>query len=367
MDQLYIYNMVSMAQFSADMTAGNSTSAEKTEASEFDKLFDQITNEQEPESKPMEKAEKPQDKDTAADEAEVTDAKTTEEEQETNDALMQEYAMTQIVVPEARPVEMVEAAADDVQAAVPVMESAQVQPMQQTATEAEAPVLNAEGQQTAEALVQPATADSGAGQTTLNAGAQEGKATETGIEVKVKNTDTSEVEGEETQLFKDVEAAPIKVAEAPTETKGAREVVETKSVETQVETKLTSAIENGETTVEIRLEPENLGTVNVEITRSSDGTISVLLNAESGHTQALLKECSRSLEALLSNNGQQNVEVTVPREEAPQQGESRYGDLPDGREEGRNGRQQERRQEQPSGEDFMHQLRLGLIPLEEVS
>ena len=107
-----------------------------------------------------------------------------------------------------------------------------------------------------------------------------------------------------------------------------------------------------------------MGRIRVEMRWSDEGALHVILHAESAHTQSLLEKDMASLQTLLGRETQQEVKVELPREqEAPRQS------FDDGRQ---NGGQQHHQQEQRqssrhSGQDFLHQLRLGLIPAEEVS
>lgn len=167
--------------------------------------------------------------------------------------------------------------------------------------------------------------------------------------------ETPEFQGAETEapVFEDVKAVPVKVGEAP-KSAGSGE-----PVEKQLGSKLAEALKNGETRVEIQLTPENLGKVTVEMTWSKDGGLVVQLHAENRETQNLLSKNTAGLEQLLGREAQQEVRVEVPRQE-----ESQRQDLYEQQQEHHRRQQQERRRKQESGEDFLQQLRLGLIPLD---
>lgn len=157
-------------------------------------------------------------------------------------------------------------------------------------------------------------------------------------------------------LFRDVEAAPIKVGEAyqPEETQQA-------DVSQQIAGPLNQALAQGQSKVEIHLNPEYLGSVKVEITQSAEGILRVALTAESSETRGLLEKHAANLQSLLGRE-QQTVEVEVQRQENGQQPQ----DNP--YEEGHNGqnRQQPRQRQQQKGDsqDFLQKLRLGLTPVE---
>ena len=182
---------------------------------------------------------------------------------------------------------------------------------------------------------------------TGRAGAQETEASDT--------EEAPELQGAETEapVFEDVKAVPVKVGEAP-------KAAETEEpMENQIAPRLTEALRNGETRVELQLTPENLGKVTVEMTWSKDGGLVVQLHAENRETQNLLSKNTTGLEQLLGREAQQEVRVEVPRQE-----ESQRQDLYEQQQEQHRRQQQEQRRKQESGEDFLQQLRLGLIPLD---
>ncbi len=159
----------------------------------------------------------------------------------------------------------------------------------------------------------------------------------------------------ETPVFQEVRDIPVKVGEAPV-MEETREV----PVEDQIGPRLTEALNAGDTRVEIQLAPESLGKVTVEVTLREDGTLHVALHAENSQTRGLLERSADSLMAMLGRDARQEVQVEVPRQQESQQ-QNFYNDQ-QGREHQERGQQQERRQERQGGEDFLHQLRLGLIP-----
>lgn len=177
----------------------------------------------------------------------------------------------------------------------------------------------------------------------------------------VDNAETDEA-GEmvasETPLFKEVETAPIKVAEAPAQ-------AEAPEVEKQVSDKLIQVLESGENRVEIQLNPEALGKVTIELTQNGDGTMSILLNAENAETRGMLERHITTLQETLMDRGQQSVQITVQRGEETQHQSYQQQDLRDG-DGGQQGRQQQREQKNDS-DDFLQQLRLGLVGRDETN
>lgn len=120
--------------------------------------------------------------------------------------------------------------------------------------------------------------------------------------------------------------------------------------------------------VEIQLTPANLGRVAVEMTRTGDGALQVVLHVETEQARSLLTEHAKSLGLMLqgSNSGEVRVEVTRPQQgEQPwQQPDQNGGQRQDGQ--GQEGRQQNNRQQRQSTEDFLHQLRIGLFQVQQV-
>jgi hypothetical protein len=97
------------------------------------------------------------------------------------------------------------------------------------------------------------------------------------------------------------------------------------------------------------------------MTLDETGALRIALHAEDSLTRALLRQDAVNLQNVIARNTQQDVQVDVPRQE-----ESQQQNFYDGRQ--GNGQQQERNQnqnqnQQTSDQDFLDQLRLGLIPL----
>ena len=156
-------------------------------------------------------------------------------------------------------------------------------------------------------------------------------------------------------LFHDVKAVPVKVGEVYDAPR-----TEEPSVARQVDAGVALALEKGESTVRIQLTPANLGSVTVEISRSAEGIIRVALNAHSGETRNLLERHAGELQGLLSSRTQQSVEVSVQRQQESQQNQNHNYDGHNGH--AQDGEHRQRRQQEQSGsQDFIQQLRLGLV------
>lgn len=159
-------------------------------------------------------------------------------------------------------------------------------------------------------------------------------------------------------VFRDVKAAPIKVGEAqqPEQSQKA-------DINQQIAGPLNQALAQGQTKVEIHLNPEYLGSVKVEIFQSAEGILRVALTAESSETRGLLEKHAANLQSLLSGREQQTVEVEVQRQQ-PQEGQNQNHLNEDGRNGQNQQQRRQQRQEDGDGQDFLQKLRLGLTPVE---
>lgn len=153
-------------------------------------------------------------------------------------------------------------------------------------------------------------------------------------------------------LFEDAETMPQRVGDAP--------VVDTESgdLEAKLATNLNEALSKGSQRVEIRLTPENLGRVVIEMQRNPEGVLQVVLHTENSQAAKLLSEHSGALGLMLQNTQHTEVRVEVQQSEQNQNSQQQ----PD--QNGGQGReqQQQQRRQQADPERFLQQLRLGLLP-----
>ena len=160
------------------------------------------------------------------------------------------------------------------------------------------------------------------------------------------------------RIFHDVEAAPVKVGE----TESPRPVDEA-DVVSQVDTQIAQAMQSGSSTVTVKLNPEHLGEVTVQISMRDSGILAIAISARSDDTRALLERHAVHLQELVGSRVREPVEVSIQRGQENQQSQNQQRSY-----DGHNGHaqedQQERRQQRghTSSQDFMQQLRLGLIP-----
>ncbi len=157
------------------------------------------------------------------------------------------------------------------------------------------------------------------------------------------------------RLFSNVEAAPVKVADAP--------VVDTAApqMEADLSKLVADAANAGKESITIRLAPETLGEIELRLTRGADGALQVVMTTTSERTQALLEKHAAGLQTLLGANTRGEVEIEVTtRQEAQQHSFERDAQHHGGQEQ----KHQQHQQQKRSGEDFLQQLRLGLLSLD---
>lgn len=155
-------------------------------------------------------------------------------------------------------------------------------------------------------------------------------------------------------LFQQMEHTPVKVGETPVAN------AEAPHFEEALAKPIQKALGEGAQTVEIKLAPAHLGSVTVSLTQNQDGTLQVVLLTMTDKTARLLSEHSGGLMQLLRAGPHSSVQIEIQQsDQGQQQGQENRQN------QGQRDPQQERRQqEQQHGSDnFLQQLRLGLLPL----
>lgn len=154
-------------------------------------------------------------------------------------------------------------------------------------------------------------------------------------------------------LFREVQTVPVKVGETP--------VADTQSPEldAQLAKTVNAALKNGDKQVKIQLAPENLGTLTIDLTRTKDGALQVVLHTTTEKAADLLGRHAESLSAMLQSSAQGTVQVEVQRQEQTQQ----YQQFQQ-QSQHQQQRQEQRHERRRNGEDFLQQLRLGLVTLD---
>lgn len=170
---------------------------------------------------------------------------------------------------------------------------------------------------------------------------------------------TSAQTAPEQTLFRQMESAPIKVGDAP--------VVDTQSpdMEAQLAKQVDTLLAKGGDRVELQLNPVNLGSVTLTLTRSQDGSLHVSLSAGNEKALSLLEKHASGLESALLGTNRAPVQVEVQRSQDSQQSQHQQETYD---REGHGQREQQQRQNQrESSQDFLQQLRLGLFSTEEAA
>ena len=170
---------------------------------------------------------------------------------------------------------------------------------------------------------------------------------------------TGEAAAAEQPVFRETQSVPVKVGER-------YEVVDTQQPEMddQMADVIRTAVQTGQERIAIRLNPQNLGSLVIEMTRDTAGVLQVVLHAATPKGVGLLNQHLNNLHTALQSYGHEEVHVEVQRGEESQQQNFRQAD-PDGRGQHQHRQQRERQEEQQSGEEFMQKLRLGLFGVED--
>lgn len=160
-------------------------------------------------------------------------------------------------------------------------------------------------------------------------------------------------------VFDDVYSVPVKVGETE-----AAVDTEAPDLDAQLAKQVTAALDSGDSQVSVRLNPENLGTMQVQLTRSSDGSLHVLLNVTSDKALGLLERHSTGLQNLLMAHIDAPVKIEVQHSGESQQAMHQQLDQDGKNQQGNHGRQRQPSREETNPEDFLQQLRLGLVEFE---
>ena len=190
------------------------------------------------------------------------------------------------------------------------------------------------GTATAQAVT-PAARESGA-QTPADAGETAGRPARG--EQELPELDSVQTEGAAQPLFDRTEHMPVKVGEA--DTLDATEP----DFAPRLAKAITEAEQEGARHVELKLAPEHLGRLSVELTQGKDGVLHIVFHAENEQAMKLLQEHSATLVSMLHGSHSGEIQVEVPR---PQQGEQPWQqpEQQPGQQHGRNPQEQGRQRQ----------------------
>ncbi|MCI9551929.1 MAG: hypothetical protein HFE94_00150 [Acutalibacter sp.] len=158
-------------------------------------------------------------------------------------------------------------------------------------------------------------------------------------------------------LFQQDSPTPVKVAEnyEPVE-------LEESTAGEQLSARVTDALEQGLPKVELQLSPASLGNLTVEISKDVNGQLNIVFRPETARAAALLSNSSFHL-------GHQNADgsydlakqavVVIVHPEEPKDTNQFLN--PDGQNRQRHQQEQKEKKRKGASEEFLHQLRLGLV------
>jgi flagellar hook-length control protein FliK len=155
-------------------------------------------------------------------------------------------------------------------------------------------------------------------------------------------------------LFQSSENLPVKVGETPTLHTDSPDFTQ------QLGKQLNQTLAQGAQKIALQLSPEHLGTMLVEFTRSQDGTLRVVLQASNPQAASLLNQHTAGLSTLLQSSTQVPVYVEVQQQQDASQSDQQNQQQNHGQ-----GNQQDARhqRQQQQNQDFLEQLRLGMVSL----
>lgn len=165
---------------------------------------------------------------------------------------------------------------------------------------------------------------------------------------------------ESTPLFHDVKAAPVKVGDVQKPVD-----VEEPEAPQQIAGQVAQAIQQGESMVRIQLNPANLGSVTIELTRDAAGQLTVMMHPETARAYNALAQHMNSLTLMLMSKSENGVVVTI---ESPEENQNPNMFDPNGHngQAKENDEQKKKQKDQTGGvnpTDFLSQLRLGLVDM----
>ena len=220
---------------------------------------------------------------------------------------------------------------------------------------------NAELSQSAQSIQAAGTSQTTQILASENTGAQSGGAqAQSEYADLMRNSEGAEVlqpenadAGASQPLFREMDTVPVKVGEPVADTTRT-------DLDQQLTEQVGKALKDGAQQVKLRLNPDSLGTLTIDLTRTQDGALQVVFHTTTEKAADMLSRHADSLSALLQTNNQSTVQVEVRRQEETQQYQQQ-GRQQDQQQENSRRQKDQRRQ---SGEDFLQQLRLGLITLD---
>ncbi len=168
--------------------------------------------------------------------------------------------------------------------------------------------------------------------------------------------------GQQSQpVFRDAKAAPVKVADVQ------RPVdAQEPQAPQQIANHVVDALEQGQNMVRIQLNPANLGSVTIELTRDAAGVISLVMTPETARAAEILTQNSSSLMMALTEKGEFTASIAIVVPENNENAgmmmnpDGHNGNAQEDEEDGKK-KKHDDRTEGVNAADFLSQLRLGLV------
>ena len=162
-------------------------------------------------------------------------------------------------------------------------------------------------------------------------------------------------------VFRDAKAAPVKVADVQ------RPVdAQEPQAPQQIANHVVDALEQGQNMVRIQLNPANLGSVTIELTRDAAGVISIVMTPETARAAEILTQNSSSLMMALTEKGEFTASIAIVVPENNENAgmmmnpDGHNGNAQEDEEDGKK-KKHDDRTEGVNAADFLSQLRLGLV------
>lgn len=167
----------------------------------------------------------------------------------------------------------------------------------------------------------------------------------------------------ESVLFEQTTTVPVKVAAAQTvpEEEASADPTE------QLQLPLQEALKDGTSHIVVSLTPANLGNVTIEITRAGDGSLHVFFATTTEKAADLLKHHSGNLQTMLAGESQAPVKIEIQHQDEYHSARQFLNPEDGGQRQQQQHRQQQENRQPEASQDFIQQLRLGLIQLNQTA
>lgn len=158
----------------------------------------------------------------------------------------------------------------------------------------------------------------------------------------------------DTPIFQSVDTVPVKVGETQTIH------TETADFDEKLVNTISTTQNQGLTKVKLSLTPASLGNIEIELSQNVQGSLQVVIHTTTEKATNLLLHHSQDLGQLLQASNNANVQISVDQQSEKQAYQENYS-----QHNGGHGGYQQQQHRHTTNEDFLNQLRLGLISTDE--